>query len=229
LCGRQCGGGDGPPAVERDRLDEAAGTTRSRTTPTVNIPTSYAEAQDQALAEDLNLRLAEAEGGLIECGCCYTDCAFESLVQCTDGHLFCRNCLQHYVEQTVFGNGRSALTCMSADGCEGTFPESMLRLSLPDKVFAKYSEAQARDELKAAHLEGLTACHKCQQQVLMDEGAGSVLRCPYCSAETCRLCQAEAHIPLKCLEAKEGGKKDSKRKIVEEAMTQVRHSNSVIV
>ena len=31
-------------------------------------------------------------------------------------HLFCRECLQRYAEQTVFGDGRSNLKCMDSSG-----------------------------------------------------------------------------------------------------------------
>jgi hypothetical protein len=58
---------------------------------------------DQAAAEKLNEELATAEGSLMECGCCYGEYAFEALVQCSEGHLFCKQCLQRYCEQTVFG------------------------------------------------------------------------------------------------------------------------------
>jgi hypothetical protein len=58
---------------------------------------------DQAAAEKLNEEMATAEGSLMECGCCYGEYAFEALVQCSEGHLFCKQCLQRYCEQTVFG------------------------------------------------------------------------------------------------------------------------------
>lgn len=58
---------------------------------------------DQLAAERLNEELATSEGSLMECGCCYGEYAFEALVQCSEGHLFCKMCLQRYCEQTVFG------------------------------------------------------------------------------------------------------------------------------
>ena len=58
---------------------------------------------DAEAAEQLNIELAAAEGSLMECGCCYSEVPFESLVQCSEGHLFCKLCLQRYCEQTVFG------------------------------------------------------------------------------------------------------------------------------
>ena len=58
---------------------------------------------DQQAAEALNEQIATEDGSLMECGCCYGEYAFEALVQCSEGHLFCKQCLQRYCEQTVFG------------------------------------------------------------------------------------------------------------------------------
>ncbi len=181
------------------------------------------ELADKKIAEELNIEMATADGSLIECGCCCGDYPFESIVQCTEGHLFCKTCLQRYVEQTVFGDGRSLLKCMNTMGevCAGHFSDEMIRLSLSDKVFVKYSQAQTRDALKAAEIAGLVVCHACSLQVEMAEEAGSVLTCPTCSKDTCRLCGDESHVPLKCSEVEKKGQ-TSKRLSVEEAMTEAR-------
>lgn len=52
------------------------------------------EEKDREAAERLNEEIAAAEGGLIECGCCYSESPFEKMVQCSEGHLFCKSCLQ---------------------------------------------------------------------------------------------------------------------------------------
>lgn len=44
--------------------------------------------------EQLMNELAALDGALIECGCCCADVAIENSVQCSEGHLFCRTCLQ---------------------------------------------------------------------------------------------------------------------------------------
>ena len=49
---------------------------------------------DRRAAETLDLELAAAAGLLIECCCCYGEVPFESTIQCTEGHLFCKPCLQ---------------------------------------------------------------------------------------------------------------------------------------
>eukprot|EP01034_Spumella_vulgaris_P031555 gene31555-38974_t len=124
------------------------------------------ELADQKFAEELNMQEAEDEGALIECGCCCGDYPFDSLVQCTEGHLFCKQCLQRYVEQTVFGDGRSVLKCMNTmgDACEGHFTDDMIGRSLSAQVFAKFSEAQTRDALKAAKIDNLLSCYNCSLQ-----------------------------------------------------------------
>jgi hypothetical protein len=50
--------------------------------------------------------------------------------------------------------------------------DSMLRTSLPDKVFEKFSQALSRDALSAAAVEGLVTCHHCSMQMLMEPDAG---------------------------------------------------------
>jgi hypothetical protein len=181
------------------------------------------EQIDKKFAEELNYQMAAVEKALIECGCCFTEYPFEQIVQCTEAHLFCKQCLQHYAEQTLFGDGRTTLKCMSAVGepCPGFFTESMLRASLSEKVLAKFSEAQTRDVLKAAQIDDLVTCFECQYQVSMAEDAGKIMHCPHCKKDTCRECGDEAHIPLKCSEVEKKGD-TANRLTVEEALTQAR-------
>ena len=159
---------------------------------------------------------------MIDCECCCCEYAFESLVQCSDGHLFCKGCLQKYAEQSLFGDGRTVLKCMNTtDNCTGVFSEYMLKISLPEKVFSKFQEALTRDAIKAAQLENLITCHNCQFQAELAADAGVLLRCPQCSKDTCRLCGDEGHVPLKCSEV-EKKSQATQRLNVEEAMTQAR-------
>lgn len=157
--------------------------------------------------ERLRDEQAAIEGTQVECGCCCGDVAFENSVQCTEGHLFCKNCLQKYVEESVFGNGRSLIKCMNTmEACDGFFTQAMLRLSLPVKIMSAYDDLLAKDNLKNAQLTNLVTCPGCQLQVEMPENAGSVLVCIRCHLETCRYCGEENHVPLRCSEVEKKSK-----------------------
>lgn len=179
------------------------------------------EEQDRLMAVQLNESLAEETGAQAECGCCCGDFSFDNLVQCSEGHLFCTTCVRKYVEETVFGNGKSHVKCITSEAvCEGFFPDSMLRQALPDATYQKYQEAVARDVVSDAKIPLVTCC-KCSLQVELEESAGIVLVCPGCSQETCRLCGEEAHIPLRCTEVEKKTQTNA-RLSVEEAMTAAR-------
>ena len=81
------------------------------------------EKKDEIYAMHLNEEQYETEGQLIECGCCFGEFPFEDIVQCSDAHLFCRQCLQSYAKEVIFGSAiaTAKLHCMS-DGCTKPFP-----------------------------------------------------------------------------------------------------------
>eukprot|EP00897_Mesotaenium_endlicherianum_P010055 jgi/Mesen1/9078/ME000578S08320 len=82
--------------------------------------------QDEATAQQLNTAEYDAEGQLIECGCCCSDWPFEEMAQCADGHLFCRGCVKRRVEESTFGGLQAcgSLPCMDTGGCTESFPPS---------------------------------------------------------------------------------------------------------
>ena len=177
---------------------------------------------ERQLEAEHNDKMAEASGAMIECGCCYGEYAFENLIQCSEGHLFCCKCIQSWVSQTVFGDGKSSVKCLAtAEACCGGFPDSMLRKALTTSMYSKLQDAMASDALKAAQLENTVKCYSCSLIVEMPEEAGIVMNCQRCCKETCRLCGEESHVPLKCSEVEKSGSKNI-RVQVEEAMTKAR-------
>ena len=180
------------------------------------------EQRDREKAEEVAFEQAQKEGSLVECGCCFSEFVFEKIVACTEGHLFCCGCLNHFVEQTVFGDGKSKLNCITTQGkCEGWFVDAMIVKSVSDKTYKKLQDALASDALKQAQIDNIVSCHVCAYACELGDGAGSILKCPACGAETCKHCGDVSHIPLRCEEVEKKSAQDVRTR-VEEAMTKAR-------
>uniref|UniRef100_A0A3P8Y582 RING-type domain-containing protein n=1 Tax=Esox lucius TaxID=8010 RepID=A0A3P8Y582_ESOLU len=159
-----------------------------------------AEHEDFLLALQVNEEEYVKDGQLIECGCCCGDFAFEKMTQCSDGHLFCKECLVKYAQEAVFGSGQSSLSCM-AGGCPCAFPVCELEKVLPENVLLKYYERQAEEAVAATCADELVRCPSCNFPALLDKGV-SLFSCPNprCRKESCRKCgvQWKEHAGKSC-------------------------------
>ncbi|XP_052233006.1 E3 ubiquitin-protein ligase RNF216-like [Dreissena polymorpha] len=157
---------------------------------------------DREIAMGLNEEEYELQGQYIECGCCYGEFPFESMVQCCDGHLFCQGCLQQKARESVFGQGKADLKCMT-DRCGSSFPKSQLVRALPREMLARYEDRVAEENLKLADLGDLVKCPHCEFRAFMDK-SDKVFRCQNdkCMKETCRYCQVgwDEHFGKPCSE-----------------------------
>ncbi|XP_055769689.1 arginine-glutamic acid dipeptide repeats protein-like isoform X2 [Salvelinus fontinalis] len=151
----------------------------------------HAEHEDFLLALQVNEEEYEKDGQLIECGCCCGEFAFEKMTQCSDGHLFCKECLVKYAEEAVFGSGQSSLSCMEGD-CSCSFPVCELEKVLPETVLCKYYERQAEEAVAASCADELVRCPSCNFPALLDKGV-SLFSCPNprCRKESCRKCRVQ--------------------------------------
>ncbi|XP_051994967.1 E3 ubiquitin-protein ligase RNF216-like [Xyrauchen texanus] len=147
-----------------------------------------AEHEDFLLALQVNEEQYQKDGQLILCGCCCGDFAFEEMTQCTDGHLFCKECLVKYAQEAVFGSGRSELSCMDGN-CTCSFPTSELEKVLPENILCKYYERQAEEAVAATCADELVRCPFCNFPALLDKEI-SLFSCPNprCRKESCRKC-----------------------------------------
>ncbi|KAI0210961.1 hypothetical protein LSAT2_004235 [Lamellibrachia satsuma] len=157
----------------------------------------------------------------IECGCCYDDCCFENMVQCSDGHLFCMKCVENYTRESVFGQGKANLVCMT-DSCEAIFPKSQLEIALPPDLLSQFEARMQEEAINLAAMADLVRCPHCDFAAILDPG-DKVFKCLECHKETCRYCKENwaEHIGIPCEELE---KKDETkiRLAFEEKMTEAK-------
>ncbi|XP_013868326.1 E3 ubiquitin-protein ligase RNF216 [Austrofundulus limnaeus] len=151
----------------------------------------WAEHEDFLLALQVNEDEYKKDGQLIECGCCYGEFAFEKMTQCSDGHLFCKECLVKYAQEAVFGSGKLELSCMEA-GCPCSYPMCELDKVLPETILCKYNERQAEEAVAATCADELVRCPFCNFPALLDKDM-SLFSCPNprCRKESCRKCHVQ--------------------------------------
>ncbi|XP_026202458.1 E3 ubiquitin-protein ligase RNF216 isoform X2 [Anabas testudineus] len=160
----------------------------------------WAEHEDFLLALQVNEDEYKKDGQLIECGCCYGEFAFEKMTQCSDGHLFCKECLVKYAQEAVFGSGKLELSCMEG-GCPCSYPMCELEKVLPENILCKYNERQAEEAVAATCADELVRCPFCNFPALLDKDR-SLFSCPNprCRKESCRKChvQWKQHVGKTC-------------------------------
>lgn len=160
----------------------------------------WAEHEDFLLALQVNEDEYKKDGQLIECGCCYGEFAFEKMTQCSDGHLFCKECLVKYAQEAVFGSGKLELSCMEG-GCPCSYPVFELEKVLPENILYKYYERQAEEAVAATCADELVRCPFCNFPALLDKDM-SLFSCPNprCRKESCRKChvQWKQHVGKTC-------------------------------
>lgn len=88
--------------------------------------------REAELEEERNIREAEAQGQIGECGCCICEFPFNRMVHCaneTVTHWFCRACAKLNAD-TIIGQSKYQLHCMSMDGCTAGFSLEQRYISL---------------------------------------------------------------------------------------------------
>ncbi|KAI5478758.1 hypothetical protein MNV49_004584 [Pseudohyphozyma bogoriensis] len=157
-----------------------------------------ARAEKERLEEE---ELDKAEQGmLVECGCCFGEFRFALLIQCSDAHLFCKECCTTNADVQI-GMSKGKLSCM-ADDCEAPFPESEAIRFLTSKALATLAKLRQAEEIAEAALVGLESCPFCPFACVIENPEEKLLRCerPGCEAVSCRSCKKIEHLPKTCEE-----------------------------
>ncbi|KAI1095048.1 hypothetical protein F5B19DRAFT_443173 [Rostrohypoxylon terebratum] len=173
--------------------------------------------------EKMNFDLAKSAGRTEDCGCCFEECAINRMIHC-DGettHRFCRDCMKSQVETNI-GLSKHELSCMSMDGCSGSFDGAQRKLFLDKKTIMALERLEFEASLRMAGIENLETCPFCPYAAeYPPPEVNKEFRCenPGCEKISCRLCRKESHIPTTCEEnAVDHGL--SARHVLEEAMSE---------
>jgi TRIAD3 protein (E3 ubiquitin-protein ligase RNF216) len=180
--------------------------------------------KDEALARSLNRDAYQEMDALLECGCCYDSFPFEDMVQCMEGHLFCRECARRAAEDRL-GLRKTDFQCMSGEGCTAGFRLKEIQLFLDPAAYQLYHSIIQEQEVQAAVGEltssYFVSCPFCSFGALMDDAPedNKLFHCLKCQKTSCRLCQRESHVPMSC-EEMDKDKVVALQHKVEEAMTE---------
>ncbi len=211
--------GAGAPAGKMIALRELQVVRRARKKQEAKIQAE----QQAAFEEQENLRKAQEEGQMTECGCCFSDYPLNRMVHCdneTVFHWFCRPCAKRMAE-TEIGNSKYELRCMSMEGCESLFRRDQISQFLCQKTLIGLDRNEQEAMLRMAGIENLASCPFCPfaaEYPPVEQDRLFKCQNPECEKVSCRLCNLECHVPKSCEEyKKESGL--SVRRQIEEAMS----------
>ncbi|BFZ02717.1 hypothetical protein BsWGS_05756 [Bradybaena similaris] len=182
---------------------------------------------DEGASRQFALSLLEEDyskmGQLIECACCFGQCVFDNMAQCSDGHLVCVECLHSYINELLYGTGRVSVTCMTPE-CTAEYPQCELARCLDSKDLSKLEERTLVENLNKAKIEDLARCAYCNYAaILPQEEAKFTCHRDTCLKVTCRKCSNDwdDHVGLSCSEVAIRGEA-AIRKAYEEQMTKAK-------
>jgi hypothetical protein len=121
-------------------------------------------SRDGEIAINTNLIQYEENGQLIECKCCFGDYVFENLVQCTNGHLFCKSCIEKALNDGMYSSGKfrgKKMFCMTSESeCNCEISEDSIKDAIPTILFDNYRLTFFEKALKDANLQ-IAQCPWC--------------------------------------------------------------------
>lgn len=123
----------------------------------IDSTASFSSPSGLNLAElERQQKLAEARdrGAVFECAICCDELLIYEMVPCTDGHLFCTECLRNHAREIVFGQAKAAVTCLETD-CKAGFARATLEKALDAEWVEKLEERQFEEDVNCAEIENL--------------------------------------------------------------------------
>ncbi|KAL9938848.1 hypothetical protein V8E36_002567 [Tilletia maclaganii] len=186
------GKGKGRAREEDDEEDAADSPQRKR------ARVSGAAVEEDAIPD---IPLSGPSG--IECPvCCEDDVEWAELIQCPEGHLFCKECCKRQAEN-LLGVRNCNFKCMDFEGCDFLFSDREVKKFLSEKSFELYENIKQEIEVNQAGIESLESCPFCPYSVDMGDVPDETLfRCENeaCRKVSCRACKDPDHSPKTCAE-----------------------------
>lgn len=114
------------------------------------------------------------------------------------------------------GDGKTVIECLGH--CKEEIGWQELSKAVKPNVLSKLLQRRQAEEVGAAGLEGLVTCPFCPYQTIMEGAEDRVLACrnPECGRESCRLCRAPNHVPLRCEEVEKEDQEAARKRIEEQ-------------
>uniref|UniRef100_A0A7S4LQN9 RING-type domain-containing protein n=1 Tax=Oxyrrhis marina TaxID=2969 RepID=A0A7S4LQN9_OXYMA len=129
------------------------------------------ESKDVDVARELNRRQYADLGEEVECEICYDAVAWEDLLGCGGGHLFCRGCLLRFVQELVGGEAgpavlarhQGSVKCLSMDPCDAPIPTLQLEELLPGNMRESFNSFLLASNIPLARRKklGISLCPFC--------------------------------------------------------------------
>jgi hypothetical protein len=157
-----------------------------------------------------------------KCECCCEEFHFESMVQCSEGHIFCPQCLKRHVEISHLERNECEFACISMySECRGVFSDRSLEKVVDSSFMERIERLRLINVLDTARISH-SKCPLCDSLNINDSKELSS-RCSSCSHHYCKKCLHPAHLNKTCFEA-ESERKDNLattniRSRIAEAMT----------
>src|SRR6185312_5247374 len=134
---------------------------------------------------------------LMECQCCSQYFYVYNLFQCSEGDLFCVNCLKGNIQGMLSGNMalKDKIPCLNfQDKCCGIFHESTLEkfFLIEEQLAKRYNDAIISNSILKSEIQ-VVNCYNCPFKCETGEDSGNILYCIECYESTCLLCKNKAH------------------------------------
>lgn len=146
----------------------------------------------------------------MECSCCFDDCLFRGMTQCSEGHLFCSSCAKRTVEEAI-GSRKTELKCIAAamdssstgkNGmCGGEFMMAQLKAIVDKKTLNAYHVLVQEIEIRRALVDNRQdVTHGGDDDMQIIGGTYSeFVACPKCTYGAIMESRAEEDKTFRCM------------------------------